>query len=121
MLAAAAAVLGWPLAADAAWLGFRNDLGYAIQVQSCTQCKDGTRQGIPHKLHPGELAWDWVAVGSTRQIVVRDAANAANPLVRADITLGKQDVLYSIQRDGKSIHLRKTWEGSRQRSERSGK
>lgn len=102
--------------ASAAWLGFRNDMNQAVVVQTYTECKSGARLGTPHRLYPGETTWDWVSDNNTRKLQVTDARSSKTILLRgADIPVGKDDILYGLQGDAKSVQARKVWEGTRPR------
>jgi hypothetical protein len=112
----ALALCAMPSPAAAGWLGFRNDLSQAVIVQTYTECQAGTRLGTPHRLYPNETTWDWVSDHSVRKLLVSDAQSSKNALLRGvEVSIGKEDVLYNLQRAEKGIQLRKAWEGKRPR------
>lgn len=87
-----------PRAAQAEWLGFRNNTKQTVIVRVFT-VKDGkTRETSAFKLFPGEIRWDLVNDNAPRVVLVTDPTPPQRPLVRKQVeTPVKGDILYGIQ------------------------
>jgi hypothetical protein len=88
-------VVAWPLGARAAWLGFRNDTGVPIVVQSGSPTRAGMRWSKAHGLYQGEVSWDSVVQKGARVIVIFDAKR--RPVGKAQINCGDDDQCFSVQ------------------------
>jgi hypothetical protein len=81
--------------ARAAWLGFRNDTGVPIIVQSGSPTKTGIRWSKAHGLYQGEVSWDSLVQKGDRVIVIFDAKR--RPVGRAQVNCGDKDQFFSVQ------------------------
>jgi hypothetical protein len=88
-------VCAWPVAAQAAWLGFRNDTGVPIIVQSGSPTRTGMRWSKARGLYQGEVSWDSVVQKGARVIVIFDGKK--RPVGKAQINCGDDDQFFSVQ------------------------
>lgn len=86
-----------PAWADAAWLGFKNDTNAVIIIQTSTVVNGQVRGGKPHKLYPGEVAWDPVAAPGIRLIGVYDPKQNNKLLVQDTVNSQNADIFLSLQ------------------------
>lgn len=94
---AAAVLLLSPALASAAWLGYKNELAGPVTVQTSVVVNGRVVRGIPHQLHPGEIAWDSIPAPGLRQVSVYNP-KANNALVaQENINVGNADIFLSIR------------------------
>ena len=109
-----------PSAAEASWLGFRNDSRLVLTVQTYAESRQGNRLGVPHLIHPGETSWEWVEPQCSRRLNVRSGAAPRTLLVQGvELSVKSSDALFAIQPSPQpaketKLEVRKVWEGSRQ-------
>jgi|GEM_PF-5548040 len=109
-----------PSAAEASWLGFRNDSRLILTVQTYTESRQGNRLGVPHLLHPGETSWEWVEPNCSRRLQVRSGTAPRTLQVQGvELTVKSSDALFAIQANPQAaaetkLEVRKVWEGNRQ-------
>jgi hypothetical protein len=91
-----------PSAADAAWLGYKNNTTAVVVIQAADvvvvngQVKQ-IRPGKAHALYPGEVAWDPITAPGPRLISVYDP-KLNNRLVYQDrVDCNKNDIFLSLQ------------------------
>lgn len=90
------AILGLPLSAPAAWLGYKNDTKSAIVVQTSINVNGRIINGKVHTLYPGEVAWDNIPAAGARQVAVADKTTN-RILASENINIQNQDVFLSAQ------------------------
>ena len=101
------AFIAGPSKANAGWVGFRNDLGQAVVIQSSSATKNQARQGNPQYVYPGETTWEWVPDHGVRTITISTASTPKTALYRLEVSAPDQgDQLFAIQREGKSGDVR---------------
>jgi hypothetical protein len=88
----------WPASAHGAWLGYRNDTKTPVIVQSHSIVNRMIRQGRPHLLYSGEVAWDPIIQAGQKIITVYDAKTRA-VLFQTTVTV-TADLFLSAQPDG---------------------
>lgn len=94
---AVAAIVLLPSIASAAWLGYKNETNAIIVVQSATVVNGQVIRGKPHRLYPGEVAWDTVPQPGVRQVSIYDP-KANNRLVAQDnVNCAGTDLFLSVQ------------------------
>lgn len=101
----ALALLGlavWPAAAEAAKLAFRNDGPSPVVIQGTTLIRGIVVRGKPLLINPGQSAsWDAMPAGNAI-ITVIDAKAPTRTLFTGTLTVGTDDLYYSVQPDGAS-------------------
>jgi hypothetical protein len=91
-----------PLAANAAWLGYKNNTGSIVVIQAADlvvingQVKTG-RPGKAHTLYPGEVAWDPIAAPGSRMISIYDPKQNNRVIHQDRIDCNKNDIFLSLQ------------------------
>jgi len=87
-----------PSLASAAWLGYRNDTGVPIRIQTATVDDKGqVSRGPVYTLIPGEIAWDNISTAGPREVSVYDPKANNRLLVRDKMNVGNQNVFLSVQ------------------------
>lgn len=87
----------WPLAAPAAWLGYKNETATPIIVQTSVLVNGRVMRGKAHLLYPGEIAWDNIAAPGARSVSIYDP-KANNRLVFQDtVNVANQDVFVAAR------------------------
>jgi hypothetical protein len=105
-LVVALAALGcMPAYAEAASLGFRNDLNVPIVIQSVIVVNNQLRKGKPLVLLPGEVTLDPVVPVGTRRIII-NGARRPNPLLFQDDIAVKDEHFFSVQFDNKTAKVK---------------
>jgi hypothetical protein len=88
-----------PAAANAAWLGFRNDLAVPVLIQAVSFNKDKQANlGKVSKLYPGEVSWEALVQPGPKLIMLADPKLPNRPLYRRVLNC-TEDSFYSIQLD----------------------
>jgi hypothetical protein len=90
-----------PAAAEAASLGYRNDLNVPIVIQTVFVVDHQLRKGKTLLLAPGEVTLDPVTPLGARRIII-NGARRPNPLLMQDDINVKDDIFYSVQLDAKT-------------------
>jgi hypothetical protein len=89
-----------PAAADAGWLGLRNDTGAPIVVQGASLVNNVMRRGRPQLLFPGEVTWEAILIPGKKVIEIYDPKLPKHPPVHQEIIpVAGADLFYSIQLD----------------------
>lgn len=86
-------------AAEAAWLGFRNETPVPIVVQGASVVGNAVRRGRPHLLYPGEVAWDSVSIPGEKVLTIHLAKQPALILLRETVPFKGSDLFFAIQLD----------------------
>jgi hypothetical protein len=94
-----------PVAAEAASLGYRNDLNVPIIIQTVFVVNNQLRKGKALILAPGEVTLDPVTPLGARRIIINAARRPSPLLMQDDITV-KDDILYSVQLDNKTAKVK---------------
>jgi hypothetical protein len=95
------AVFALPSAANAAWLGYKNNTNAVVIIQTTDlvvvngQVTAG-RSGKAHALYPGEVAWDPIAAPGPRMITIYDAKQKTR-LHQDRVDCNKNDIFLSLQ------------------------
>ncbi len=93
----ALAVLGAvPEAAQAAGLGFRNELKIAILVQGESTVNGVLRRGPLLLIHPGKIVWDTNVPEGDRRVTVYEAAQPNRVLWRDRIPVETTDQAFRV-------------------------
>ena len=83
------AVPALPSFANAAsWLGYKNDTGSPVIIQSAIIVNSQLRWQKPHSLFPGEVAWDAIAAPGPRVIGVFDPKQNNRLIYQEGVTIG---------------------------------
>ena len=96
----AAAIL--PSAADAAWLGYKNNTTAVVVIQAADvvvvngQVKQ-IRAGKAHTLYPGEVAWDPITAPGPRLVGVYDPKQNNRLVYQDRVDCNKNDIFLSLQ------------------------
>lgn len=95
-----ATLLAVPRAAEAGWLGFRNDTSGALVIQ---ETGSPGRPGKPQKVFANETVRDSTSAGAHRTFAIFDPAKPDRPLYtgRFPTPADTENVLYVIKSDGK--------------------
>jgi hypothetical protein len=83
--------------AHGAWLGYRNDTGVPVIIQSAVVVNNQKRWGKPHTLFPGEIAWDAVPAPGARIVGVFDPKQNNVPVYSDGLVVGTADIFLSLQ------------------------
>jgi hypothetical protein len=83
--------------AHGAWLGYRNDTGVPVIIQSAVVVNNQERWGKPHTLFPGEIAWDAVPAPGARIVGVFDPKQNNRLAYRDGLVVGTADIFLSLQ------------------------
>jgi len=86
-----------PAAADAAWVGFRNDTGSPILVQGASVVNNQLRRGRARLLLPGEVYWDNVLLPGKKIIIVADTQQPTRVMSQDAIIVAGADLFFSVQ------------------------
>ena len=91
--------------ARAGWITIRNDTKQTLVVQEVTTVNGKVKAGKAIKLLPGESVRENRANPGSKDIVVYDPAQPNAPLLRGKIEWGKDDTVFSLTTEKKSIAL----------------
>lgn len=85
--------------AQAAGIGFRNELKFPVVVQGSSVVNGQVRRGFPIGIAPGKIAWDNKLPPGTRFISVYDGTMPNNPPILRDVPVPFQgmDLFFSIR------------------------
>jgi hypothetical protein len=98
LLVAVVVLLGvLPAAAEAAWLGFRNDTNGTIVVQGASIVNNLPRWGKPYRLLPGEVYWENILVQGNKLIAVYNVNQPNRPLHQEIIQCAGSDLFYTVE------------------------
>lgn len=86
-----------PASAQASWLGFRNDTGVPLLVQSATVVNNQLRPGRAHLLYPREVSWESIPLPGKRILIVREARRPNRVLFQDAVLIAGKDLFFSIQ------------------------
>jgi hypothetical protein len=87
-----------PIAAEAAWVGFRNDTGVPILVQGASVVNNNQlRRGRARLLLPGEVYWDNILLPGKKIIFIADAQQPTRILSQDAIIVAGADLFFSVQ------------------------
>jgi hypothetical protein len=87
--------------AEAAWLGYRNDLKAPVVIQGASIINNVLRRGKPRVLHPGEVAWDTILTPGNKLITVYDAKQPTRVLYQGTVQFRDEDLFFAVQPDPK--------------------
>jgi len=95
---AAPAVLGLaPVLAQAAGIGFRNNLKTPVIVQGASVVNGMLRRGQPLLIAPAKIGWDNNLPPGVRFITIYDANQPSNILFRGPVPVQSQDLFFGIR------------------------
>ncbi len=94
---ALAVLAALPALANAAEMGFKNDLAIPIIVQGQSVVNKVLRRGQPLLINPTKLAWDTNIMPGQRIIIIYDANRTNRILGRFVIPCDGRDFLFSVQ------------------------
>lgn len=98
-LPAVVAIALWPVMADAAVLGFRNETEIPVLVQGISMINRVARRGKLHVLRPGEVSQEPILVPGTILIIIADAKQPTRILSQETLQFTGTDLFYAIQPD----------------------
>jgi hypothetical protein len=107
LLLLAPALLGaQSAAAQAAGMGFRNDLKVPVVVQGASVVNQMLRRGKPVVLLPGKTGWDTNLPSGNRVVTVYDYFQTNRILYQGTIPFnGNNDLFFSLQVVGNQLRL----------------
>jgi hypothetical protein len=93
---------GFPTTAQAAGIGFRNNLKIPVVVQGASRVNNVLRRGLPRTVLPGNAMWVWDTdlPPGDREIVVYDAQMPNRVLYRTVVRFQGQDMRLFINPAG---------------------
>jgi hypothetical protein len=88
---------GLPAAANAAGIGFRNDLNVRVIVQGASYLNNVVRRGQPLVIDPGKTLWDTNLPVGDRVIIIYSAQLPNRILHREVVPFQGQDLMLYVQ------------------------
>jgi hypothetical protein len=86
-----------PAAAEAGWVGFRNETNSALVVQISNVTQGRVQHGKPHLLSPGNVSWERILQPGSKLVTIYDPAQPRRILFQTTLVYAGNDLFFAIQ------------------------
>jgi hypothetical protein len=87
-----------PTNADAAWLGFKNQLSGPVIIQNAVIVNNVVRRGKPALLQPGASGWDAIPQPGSVMVTIYDANQPSRILFQGTV-MSVKDLFFAVETD----------------------